>query len=93
MKQKPATLGTKNKTTARGFFNYCLSTSARNSIERPASRASSSAASRISSVASHRNRLSGCSKDRTGSGIVRVGYLRACASVRYIQRIKGNCHY
>jgi len=93
MKQKPATLATKNKTKARGFFNYCLSTSARNNIERPASRASSSAASRISSVASHRNRLSGCSKDRTGSGIVRVGYLRACASVRYIQRIKGNCYY
>ena len=78
--------GKQNESTR--FIDYCLSTSARNSIERPASRASSSAASRISSVASHRNRLSGYSKDRICSGIVRVGYLRACASVRYIQHTK-----
>ena len=85
MKQKPATLARKNKTKARGrgFVDYCLSTSARNSIERPGSRASSSAASRISSVASHRNRLSGCSSDRTGAGFVGVSHLRACASVRF----------
>jgi len=90
MKQKPATLARKNKTKARGrgFVDYCLSTSARNSIERPGSRASSSAASRISSVASHRNRLSGCSKDRTGARFVGVSHLRACASVRYTTQKK-----
>ncbi len=85
---KARNTGKEKQNESTRFIDYCLSTSARNSIERPASRASSSAASRISSVASHRNRLSGCSKDRIGSGIVRVGYLRACASVRYIDAKK-----